>query len=336
MLRTISHLLLLGLILSIMGCGGGDGDDDTPGNPDTFQGSLSLSADNCSPQAYTVDGVEVQVTARLAYDFNLPAPDGTQVVFRTERGLILPSSNGACSTIDSACTITWRSQGDRPIPGLPTCLTCNQKFSPGEDMRAGRVTILATVVGNEFFVDSNGNGLFDDAEILTLADLDEVFHDTNESGFYDDEDILKDINTNGIFDIANGLYDGTLCAAGSTMCTGKQVHMHDEIVIVMATNDTIITPPASPIAVAGGPVDFSVIVSDENFNSPPQGTTISVETTNGEILGPSTDVVGGCVTEPHTAEFTVGPEGMSDSGTLTITVTTPSGVTESETVTVTD
>lgn len=50
--------------------------------------SFSVAASNLNPDAWGIDNVEVDITARLADHFNNPVPDGTTVQFSTEYGAV--------------------------------------------------------------------------------------------------------------------------------------------------------------------------------------------------------------------------------------------------------
>ena len=185
------------------------------GLPD--QNSFSLSAETLNVEAWSIDGVQVPVTIRVADHFNNPVPDGTAVNFTTEGGAI----ESQCTTVDGACSVNWTSQASRPV-GLSlfehNLLFCDEDGDPtngsmaspdpGEPCLApprsaqlsgvngrralfkggmgapygGRVTILATAVGEESFNDANGNGLYDEDESFT--DLTEAFRDDNEDGVF--------------------------------------------------------------------------------------------------------------------------------------------------------
>lgn len=120
----------------------------TTGIPDND--SFSLSAATLNPEAFDYDGVQVAITAHVADRFNNPVPDGTTVLFTTEGGSI----GGSCQTTSGACSVNWTSQDPRPTIDNLNGTTGN----------AGRVTILATAVGEESFTDQNGNGTFDTGE----------------------------------------------------------------------------------------------------------------------------------------------------------------------------
>ncbi|WP_448247461.1 Ig-like domain-containing protein [Thalassotalea agariperforans] len=132
------------------------------GIPD--QDSFSISASILNPEAWNIDGQEVEITARLADASNNPPPP-TVVYFTTEGGSI-DENNSSCTTDSSgSCSVIWRSQLPRPeghvlgdinnLNHVPeTINTMGQKYG-------GRATILATAVGEESFADLNGNGRFD-------------------------------------------------------------------------------------------------------------------------------------------------------------------------------
>ncbi len=104
------------------------------------QAAFSLSRETCNIEAFNIDGVVNPVTVILSDRFQNPVPDGTAVTFNAEAGSIVSQ----CTTIGGTCTVDWVSAAPRPVDG--------------------RATILATAIGEESFVDLNGNGKFDAAE----------------------------------------------------------------------------------------------------------------------------------------------------------------------------
>lgn len=128
---------------------------------------------------------------------------------------------------------------------------------------AGRATITAYAIGEESFFDRNGNGLFDEGDFVSDYDTSEAFRDYNEDGLYktqvaagctgdnpngcdklsqsigDEFEEFVDFNKDSQFDLANGVYDGSLClpsddAAGKCKRTSKNVF--DNLEIVMSDN----------------------------------------------------------------------------------------------------
>lgn len=225
----------------------------TTGIPD--QNSASVSLSDIEPIAWLHDGVKSNVTIRLADAFNNPVPNGTAVTFTTSGGAI----DGSCTTTGGSCTVEWRSQNPRPNPAATVsfsnvtesgyAMACSDGSA---ECRKGRVQILATAIGNESFVDGNGNGLYDDiskdiftnsngvysaatkglplsnsllcspnapnssgayGETNSCDDLREAYVDKN---FNFDRDLIEefiDFNQNGSFDLLpNGKYDGALCS----------------------------------------------------------------------------------------------------------------------------
>ncbi len=233
------------------------------GIPD--QDSFSLSADILNPEAWSVEGTEVQVTARMADAFNNPVPDGTAVSFTTEGGSIDPS----CVTQNGACTVIWRSQNPRPeghILGDENNLIHPSEVSNSMGQKwGGRATILATAIGEESFPDLNGNARFDAAEMAAFSgtnisgrpyDLKEAFVDHNEDGFYNPDatenasapadpndsgsgelEEFADFNVDGQFSQNDNKYNGVLCslpAHDGCASAQKSLNVRGSLTLVMS------------------------------------------------------------------------------------------------------
>lgn len=233
------------------------------------QRSLSLAFGKLSIEAADVDGVETTVTLSMADRQGNPVPPGTQVNFVTESGVMLPAvcfvppptpatvSSPAIPT--SYCTVTLRSSGTRTANGL--------------------VSVLAYVEGEEDFIDINGNNIYDGSD--TFTDLGRAFRDDNGSSISG----------------ANNSYDagefqvprlGTVvCSTGACPADGVwgNADVRKQGTIVFATAAAKITGNPD---VAG----FDVIVSDENKNSVPTGSVVSVSVTDNSSLGPITSPPG--------------------------------------------
>ena len=319
----------------------------TTGIPD--QNSISLSATTLNPEAWAYDGETVDITARLADRFNNPVPNGTAVTFTTEGGSI----QGSCTTTDGACTVTWTSQNPRPCgqtldqpalqpdPVLNSCLDSAGSNSPSPvagnaplgQPYGGRVTILATAVGEESFADNNGNGVFDDGD--AFDDLPEAYVDANENGSRDAYEDFVDFNSNGAYDTGDGLYNGILCE-DSTRCSSKKtIDVRASLVLVMSGTDAYasISPAPTiniPNLAGGGTITETVLISDLHNQPMPAGTTIKFETTAGTIDSPTDYVVGNTDVNgalQYTVKFkTASPSTDDNPGTFKITVTTPKGL----------
>ena len=256
----------------------------TTGIPD--QDSFSLSATKYNPEFRDIDGNTTVLTARLADHFNNPVPDGTVVNFTTEGGSIVAS----CSTLtdsngNSNCSVTLTSQAPRPADG--------------------RVTVMAYAVGEESFIDLNGNGVADlvPNELVdqngASTDLPEAFRDDNENGVRDADETFLDFNQNSVYDGPDGKYSGILCdtaiSSAGTCSSNKTIHVRKSVVIVFSGSTAVITkispsgtinlgPPSSSTC-SGTQMPVELRIVDVRGNPMPVGTTIAVTTTDGTISG---------------------------------------------------
>ncbi len=326
----------------------------TTGIPD--QNSLSLSASVLAPEAWEVDGVVSVITARLADRFNNPVPDGTAVTFTTEGGSI----ESSCTTTGGACSVNWTSQSPRPCGqvmgaadvvldpslGPNQCVTTGGGFNPANPVigfaplgqpYGGRATIVATVVGEESFIDINGNGVFDDGD--TMADLPEAWIDENEDGARGSFEPFFDFNANGTYDAADGAFNGVLCSRTvSPLCSPDEtLHIRKALVLVMSGSGAFIdvVDGTGTQFNMGNPIDlscdtavgFTVIYSDLHHQPMPAGTKVTVTSSHGSI------VLGGSYTQADTTyngaiAFSGNIEGTgaadtTNTGLLIVTVETP-------------
>lgn len=123
------------------------------------QRAASIALGAFSIEGLNIDGTETQVTLSLADRQGNAVPDGTAVNFVAESGVLIPARCVVAGD-QSKCVATYRSQGTRPANG--------------------RVSILATVAGEEDFLDANVNNQYDPGEAFT--DLGNAYRDDNESG----------------------------------------------------------------------------------------------------------------------------------------------------------
>lgn len=308
------------------------------------QNGLSLSVERfLVPGAANVDGVDNLITARLVDRFSNPVPDGTAVQFRTEYGAIDNScvtgiSNGArveeAIPARGTCSVLWTSQA----PRFPTfnrnlvvttrdvgydCSAHNGRSGPCPDdlgpIRGGRSTILAYALGEETFVDRNGNGLYDPGE--PFDNLTEAFIDHNEDGVYTPvqgpncspafdtqrcaaagfEEEFIDRDGDGQFslnlDPATGreLYNGTLCTeqdANVGNCSRDLVQVRADTVITLSPTDgnvqaILVDPRSRTVETVATEGEARVVYLADIFNSPPgAGTVITLETAGDcEVIG---------------------------------------------------
>ncbi|WP_049631710.1 hypothetical protein [Cellvibrio sp. pealriver] len=284
------------------------------GIPD--QDSMSLSATNTFPiGAWNYDGIESQITIRMADAFNNPPPNGTAVTFTTEGGSIV----SGCPTTDGACTVRWISQAPKPTRNSANnsverilCVDAIGNPVPDADAcaleRAGRVTVLATAIGNESFIDANGNGYFDkpnpsdpdptrrgdifrsynnggdcdanvppssaktpaNSGIIPCDDLVEAYIDKNENGKRDPDEEFTDFNKDNAHTIENGMYNGVLCQNEGDGCTKTGVTIREDLLLVMNSTNMLFRNGVFPF-----------INSNVKLKATPQGSSSSAAASSG-------------------------------------------------------
>jgi hypothetical protein len=165
----------------------------------------------------------------------------------------------------------------------------------------GRAVILAYAVGEEAFLDLNGNGVADAGE---FKDTTEAFRDDNENGVRDASETFIDFNSDGIFNGPDGKYNGVLQGA-AFVGAPKSKHIFSNSTLVMASSAARITttcPNSIPVAL-GGTNSCTITVSDLNGNTMPAGTKVAFSFTT---------VVAGITLIADTFTF---PNSTADIGT---------------------
>jgi hypothetical protein len=340
------------------------------GLPD--QNSISLSAETLNPGGGNVDGITTAVTVRMADKFNNPVPDGTVAFFTAEFGSI----DDSCELIGGVCTVTWSSQEPRlPLiynstedspPDLAFVSTIANRVCPDTGLVGlpcvsslgpifgRRSTISVFAVGEESFVDVNGNGVYDVGE--PFDDRPEAWLDKNENGAFDNtsplctidsttqvgrecaegqEEIFFDFDEDLVYGQANGLYNGSLCPqalADAGDCSRELIHVRDDLVIVMSGQQALTvldnatnTPISGGITLtAGGPsLSLRAVAADFYNNLPSAGATLSITADGCEILGEGGTVPNSNSRGAYFVDFTVVniPDNTDAiSGSLTITL----------------
>ncbi|MFP8845311.1 Ig-like domain-containing protein [Shewanella baltica] len=195
---------------------------------------FSLSTTVFNPEAGDFNGETATITIRASDSFGNPAPDDTAVNFTTEGGGI----TSPCLTKNGTCSVVWTSQSAR-VPDH-------------------RITILAYALGHETFFDTNGNNIFDDADIskdingmpvtdlacLTnsgvakkctgngmdieaylpsgFSDLGDAFRDDNEDGIWNLGEKYLNTKNSDTYLSADGKFNGPQCE--SALCGKGQAN----------------------------------------------------------------------------------------------------------------
>lgn len=263
-------------------------------------------------EAWNTDGVVSPITVRLADRYNNPVPDGTSIALMAEGGKIDPQCNTKTTATESGvCTVNWTSQNPRPIDG--------------------RVTILATALGEDSFVDANANGFFDTGE--SYIDRGEPYEDDDESGSYQLGEPFLDFTGNLTRDATYGSFKGITCTGitSSSTCTLVNASIGGQAVIVMSGSVATITGPATATGAPDAQIQLNYNVHDLHGNAMPSGTTIAVTANSnaGQLAQPTSFTVpcdpsiGGT---DVTVILTIPSASPTKTGLLTVTVTTPAGL----------
>ncbi len=227
--------------------------------------------------------------------------EGTSISFYTEAGAIDTSG-----TVDAsgATSVTFRTQNPMPFDvienGNETALRGNVLATWGINTtfhpRDGRLTVFATVMGEESYDDANANGIYDPGELF--VDEDEPFYDSNDDGCRNDGttafcpdgstiastdpfEIFIDANNNGQYDIPNSCWDGPnpnpayVCAGREN---SKMIYQRIDLMFTGHPEHIEINPSGFAISDGGSQV-FNIIIADVNLNKLVGGTTISVTKT---------------------------------------------------------
>jgi hypothetical protein len=164
------------------------------GLPAQLQFSLSQKTINIEGADY--DGTTNSYTVLAADRSGNPVPDGTSIIFWAEGGQIQGSATTAVAGGVASATASFVSQNPRPADG--------------------RVTILAYAIGEESFIDLNGNNVWDTGE-----------------PFQDLGDVVKDVHFDGIFDPANDEYVSLsqLNVSGNTQTCNDQTAAYPQFTV---------------------------------------------------------------------------------------------------------
>ncbi|MPY21649.1 hypothetical protein [Shewanella sp. YLB-07] len=243
-----------------------------------------------------------------------------------------------------------------------------------EQQYGGRATISAIAIGEESFPDLNGNGRFDENEVNEFLtgtnvtgepfDLNDAFNDYNEDTIFnpqpDDQLIgleggaleeLIDFNSNEVFDLKDGLYNGVLCAfipgtiePAHDACApdgSKSLYVRRSLTMVMSGSTAVATKHADigiidkdgihnpgVITIVGkGAASVYFTISDLHNQQMPAGSKVTFTATAGSVVSgseyiwPSSNYNGG-------REFAVTIKGEDEpnSGTFMVHVESPNGL----------
>jgi adhesin/invasin len=251
-------------------------------------------------------GIICPVEAIVGDRFGNPVPQGTAVSFLANAGVIGPQ--GLSDQLGNAST-EIKTGPPTPHVGTVTNLA---------DARTGLVTIIAVTQGEETFIDSNGNGLFDGPQEFNPSDpeldMPEPFIDhiilcnglpfpspcpsspppilsgNNQFDPTDRFELFIDANRNGRWDQPNGVWDADkpIFASATVLFTGPT----QLTVGVLQTDGTCSGDPSGFAVRDGGASQaFCFLARDPAGRPLVGGTEISVTTSAGAISGTSSVIL---------------------------------------------
>ncbi len=288
-------------------------------------GHFNIGLSVFNPDAWgRINEETTEVTVAVTDRSGNPVLDGTKVnFFSQEGGAISPS----CVTVDNTCTVTWKPDGRQPDDG--------------------RVQILAVVKGSEYFVDNNGNYLFDDGDVfdVDVHDLGEPFSDNNENGEYDAGEHFVNTDNGPGRSVGDGSWNGPNCQHSSQCGSRSYVDLAAQTTIFVAKGKTPTICNLGDFAditigVEGTVELNNLFLSDGNSsaenpghvcltgNPLPNGTEVSFSVSAGSLRGTSNWVIGNEV-EP-TGPYSIDYKAPNTAGVekLYLTITTPTALFE--------
>ena len=182
----------------------------------------ALTSQDCTNSTYSGPDSKVTCTVTLADRFKNKLGVSTVVSYLTEAGAAgPPPSTPAYDTTKAPAQQVNLGRTSDVVDTFGAKLPADVVPFLGEEShslaldactshvernpRDGLVTVIASVRGEEGFVDSNGNGLFDAGE--PFIDMAEPFVDYNDNGVRDPNEPFIDANSNSTWDGPNGVWD---------------------------------------------------------------------------------------------------------------------------------
>ncbi|OGA19141.1 MAG: hypothetical protein A3H32_01150 [Betaproteobacteria bacterium RIFCSPLOWO2_02_FULL_63_19] len=274
------------------------------------QDFFSLSATKLNIDGGNYDGARTTLNIYAADRLGNIVPDGTAINFIAEGAQIVGQTTGGtasstCTTLNGACTVDLVSAEHRPIPDSERSGISAENALP-EGPTANRVTVVAYTVGEESFVDANGNNKWDTGE--TWDDLGDIYIDSNESLEWDENEQFIRYSANNAAECPplptdTPKLDNATSKPGTCDGVWGQAHVRRSMVIVLSghtahANTNLVNMGGGCIGVA------SVLVSDQWGNPMPAGSTLTV---SANAVSDSTAPTA------KAAEITVVPETVPSS-----------------------
>lgn len=277
-----------------------------------------------------------------------PVPDGTPVPMVAEGGQLNTTDVSSCILKNGTCTVTLIGQEYRPMGSNTT----------GGDPRPGRVTILAFMDGEEYFIDGNNNNRYDEGELF--EDLGVQFMDKDENRAFDASyKNLVTLTDEGevTYPIPDAAIGTKACPTNSNIglsrantCNGiwdRLTKVRSSVVVVFS-GDSVALPdeyhdsiPASKRTeiLSATRTGIALRLSDHNGNPLPADASLSTEilplTSESKCVAKGFEGVYGSTTEPLIFGANLTDCVAGDKVVFYVTVATPTGATKKTGIVVT-
>ena len=224
---------------------------------------VSLAAQYLNIGGGVTFGLQDTITTYLGDRYGNVVPDGTSVSFITEGGTIGESTGFTTTTTYGVAEGVLQSSE----PTTPDLDGGDGTANPGW------CRVVAYARGSESFYDENGNGVFDKNIDTLTEDMSDPYIDANDNGVHDSGELYIDADNDGVFSPADGEYQ-----SDTTIWSSMNVLFSDDIAPLNLS-------PSSFELEAGECQSFTFNFSDIYGNALVAGTTMSIETTKGELIG---------------------------------------------------
>jgi hypothetical protein len=209
--------------------------------------------------------------------------------------------------------------------------------------------------GNNSYEDTDGGPILDNTDsgfgassygVTGFVDHSEAWRDDNEDNLRDGSEIFLDFNDDGVFNAADGFFNGPQCTTGNACGdpAATSLHVRKALVLVMSgsgalmdildNSDTVIfsnhqsaTEPNLSIA-SGSSLSFELQYSDSAVQPIASGSAIAITASAGSLAG-LTDFVMPSTNRPgaRTATFILTNDTTTPiDSTVTATITSPAGI----------
>lgn len=176
-----------------------------------------------------IDGNATTSITVTAADNQNASVSGAIVYFQVEWGTL---KNNYCVLSDGACSVEWEANTN--IDRLTSVNSTDDCLFNGNGTVSLFNSVTAWTLGEEFFMDNNGDAKLSGSE--TFTDTDEPYLDRNDNGIYDAAiDNLTDADTNGQHDGPDSIFNGPSCdpTTRSDCGTGQLIPIYEKTYMVL-------------------------------------------------------------------------------------------------------